>query len=93
MKWDKGVPCHVVDTVTAAFACFLFTSNYATAVVQAIHLGGDTDTQGSITGALAGSFYGLEDIPLTWRNDIEDGAHLIKLEAGLRSLQPKELVR
>lgn len=58
-----GVPAKAHHTTIAAFFCFLETTNFLDAVSSAIRLGGDTDSVGSVTGGLAGAFYGLEGIP------------------------------
>jgi ADP-ribosyl-[dinitrogen reductase] hydrolase len=42
------------------------TSSYATAVVAAIELGGDTDTVACVAGALAGARYGIQAVPARW---------------------------
>lgn len=57
---------YVVDTLEAAFWSFLTTSNYRDATLRAVNLGDDTDTVGAVTGALAGLYYGLENIPQEW---------------------------
>jgi ADP-ribosylglycohydrolase len=46
----------VIDTLEAAFRCFLTTDTYRDAVLKAVNLGEDT-------GALAGITYGLDAIP------------------------------
>lgn len=60
----------VIDTLEAAFWCFLTTDNYKDAVLKAVNLGDDTDTTGAVTGALAGLAYGLEGIPQEWREQL-----------------------
>lgn len=60
----------VIDTLEAAFWCFLTTDNYKDAVLKAVNLGDDTDTTGAVTGALAGLAYGLESIPQEWREQL-----------------------
>lgn len=60
----------VVDTLEAAFWCFMTTDNYKDAVLKAVNLGDDTDTTGAITGALAGLAYGLDSIPQEWREQL-----------------------
>ena len=42
------------------------TSSFHDAVVAAINLGGDTDTVAAIAGAMAGSVYGAQGIPVRW---------------------------
>lgn len=57
---------YVVDTLEASVWCFMTTENYADAVLKAVSLGDDTDTNASITGGLAGLYYGIENIPAHW---------------------------
>jgi ADP-ribosylglycohydrolase len=58
----------VVDTLEAAFWCFLTTDNYREAVLKAVNLGSDTDTTAAVTGGLAGLYYGFGEggIPQDW---------------------------
>ena len=56
----------VVDTLEAAFWCFLTTPAYKDAVLTAVNLGEDTDTTAAVTGALAATAYGMEAIPEEW---------------------------
>jgi ADP-ribosylglycohydrolase len=58
-------PCDgsAVGTVPASLAAFLLSSSFEEAVVAAVNCGGDTDTLGAMTGALAGAFYGAKAIP------------------------------
>ncbi|MBP3437835.1 MAG: ADP-ribosylglycohydrolase family protein [Sutterella sp.] len=60
---------YVLDTLTASLWCLIHTDSYADAVLAAVNLGGDTDTTGSVTGGLAGIYYGLNGetgIPAAW---------------------------
>lgn len=61
---------YVVDTLEAAVWCLLNTSDYESAVLKAVNLGGDTDTIAAITGGLAGALYGYDAIPEEWRNTL-----------------------
>jgi ADP-ribosyl-[dinitrogen reductase] hydrolase len=36
-----------------------------------VNLGNDADTAGAVVGALAGAAYGLEAIPLRWREALQ----------------------
>ena len=57
---------YVVETLEAALWCLLNTSDYPTAALKAVNLGGDTDTTAAVVGGLAGLAYGMESIPCEW---------------------------
>ena len=59
---------YVLDTLTASIWCFLTTESFSSAVLKAVNLGDDTDTTGCVTGALAGLYYGENNIPTEWKN-------------------------
>jgi len=61
---------YVVDTLEASLWCLLNSSSYAQAVLKAVNLGGDTDTTAAVTGGLAGIYYGVENIPFEWIEQI-----------------------
>ena len=48
-------------SVPQALVCFLESDGFEDAVRNAVSLGGDTDTQGAITGSVAEAYYGLPD--------------------------------
>jgi ADP-ribosyl-[dinitrogen reductase] hydrolase len=60
----------VRHTVEAAVWGLLSTDNFEEAVVQVVNLGNDADTAGSVVGALAGAAYGLDAIPVRWRQAV-----------------------
>jgi len=43
------------------------------AIIEAVNMGGDTDTLGAITGALAGALHGTQWIPKIWYENLENG--------------------
>ncbi|WP_420153937.1 ADP-ribosylglycohydrolase family protein [Siphonobacter sp.] len=69
---------YVLHSLEAALWSFLTTDTYSDAVLRAVNLADDADTTGSVTGGLAGLYYGLEGIPVDWvqtlarLEDIED---------------------
>jgi ADP-ribosyl-[dinitrogen reductase] hydrolase len=69
----------VLDTMQASFWSLCATTSFEDAVVTAVNLGGDTDTTGAVTGALAGSAYGASAIPPRWRDHVQYHDHLIAL--------------
>jgi poly(ADP-ribose) glycohydrolase ARH3 len=62
------------ESVITAIYCFLANLNsFEDAVVQAVNLGGDTDTIGAMTGALSGAHHGKTGIPERWLESLENG--------------------
>lgn len=57
---------YALDTLNIALYSFFSSDNYEECITKAIFLGGDTDTQGAVTGALAGAYYGMGNIPKQW---------------------------
>jgi len=49
------------ETVPQAIECFLESTSFEDAIRTAISLGGDSDTIGAITGAIAEAYYGVPD--------------------------------
>lgn len=56
----------VIDTLEAAIWSFMNTDNYRDCVLKAVNLGDDTDTVSCVAGGLAGIYYGIDGIPLSW---------------------------
>lgn len=84
---DLGTSGYVVETVASAFYCFITSpDSYETAVYNAIRGGNDTDTTAAITGALSGTYLGLEGIPLKWREEVEDAANIERLAIGIYNI-------
>jgi ADP-ribosyl-[dinitrogen reductase] hydrolase len=59
---------YCVESLEAALWCFLNTSTFEEAVLQAANLGDDADTTAAICGQIAGAFYGSNSIPIAWRH-------------------------
>lgn len=70
---------YVVDTLEASLWCFLNNNSYSDTVITAVNLGDDTDTTGSVTGGLAGIYYGYEGLPQKWISKIVKVEEIIKL--------------
>jgi ADP-ribosyl-[dinitrogen reductase] hydrolase len=70
---------YVVSTLVAACWCLHRHDSYCDAVLEAVNLGGDTDTTAAVTGSLAGLRSGLGGIPLAWRCCLARGAEVMGL--------------
>ena len=62
---------YVIYTFEVVVYCLLTTDNYKDAVLKAVNIGGDTDTNAAICGGLAGIYYGFDSIPIDWINQID----------------------
>ncbi len=58
---------YVVHSMHAALWAMAQSTDFETAVLKAVNLGGDADTVGAIVGQLAGRVYGYSGIPQDWR--------------------------
>lgn len=70
---------YVVNTLIAGIWSFLKAKTYKEAVLKAVNLGEDTDTTGIVTGGIAGLYYGYEDIPSNWIDQIIRVSEIEKL--------------
>lgn len=70
---------YVVETLECALHCLLTTTSYREAVLKAVNLGNDTDTVGAVCGGIAGIYYGFDDIPADWIDDIPQIDYVIGL--------------
>ena len=55
------------------FACFSLQNrnNFEKTILHSISLGGDTDTIATMSGGIAGAYYGIEAIPSLWQDTCE----------------------
>jgi len=69
-----------------ALSLFMSAGSFPDAVTGAVSLGGDADTVGAITGALAGAHWGAGAIPPLWRVNLKDHDRIIGLAGALYRL-------
>lgn len=69
-----GIDSKAFNSVPTAIYSFLRHYNsFEDAVIFAVNLGGDTDTIGAMTGAIAGAYHGYSRIPKRWLEALENG--------------------
>lgn len=69
-----GTSGRAAHSVPAALWSFLSREDDPEeAIVRAVNLGGDSDTIGAMTGALAGAFHGAAALPRRWLGELENG--------------------
>jgi len=64
---------YTVESLEAALWCFYKTENFKDCVLMAANLGDDADTTASISGQIAGAFYGETGIPAEWLQKLTMG--------------------
>jgi poly(ADP-ribose) glycohydrolase ARH3 len=72
---------------TAIFSFLLHYDSFSEAVLYAVSLGGDTDTIGAMTGAISGAYLGIESIPDSWKEKLENMPYIDELARELCSLE------
>jgi ADP-ribosyl-[dinitrogen reductase] hydrolase len=77
----------VLNALRIAFWAVLTQPNFEEAVVSAVMIGDDTDTNAAVTGALAGAVYGYERIPGRWRSGVQQHNRLIELADQLLAVE------
>jgi poly(ADP-ribose) glycohydrolase ARH3 len=78
-----GNSAAAVNSVPTAIYSFLANPDFKSAVLYAVSLGGDADTIGSMTGAIAGACQGIEGIPSQWRETVENREYIEELGSNL----------
>jgi ADP-ribosyl-[dinitrogen reductase] hydrolase len=78
---------YVVDALQAGLYYALDAESAKNAIVRAVNAGGDADTIGAITGAVAGARFGADALPETWLTDIDETAELRRLAGTLIELE------
>jgi ADP-ribosyl-[dinitrogen reductase] hydrolase len=81
-NYDQYNPDPSLDSVLcshAALYSFMHAKTPEMAILSAVNLGGDADTVGACTGALAGACWGLDAIPKRWRDGLERYDELVQL--------------
>lgn len=77
----------VLNGLQIAFQAVANRKTLEAAVVEAVMIGDDTDTNAAITGALAGARWGYQAIPERWRSRVHQHDRLIALADQLLSVE------
>ena len=65
-------------TLNSALWAFHSTNTFEEGLIEAVNLGGDSDSIGAVYGQIAGAYYGYEQIPNRWKNGIIDKIYIDK---------------
>ena len=64
---------------TAIFAFLAHQQHFASTVIYAVSLGGDTDTIASMAGAISGAYLGIDALPSEWQRQLENRDYISDL--------------
>ena len=70
---------YVVRSLEAALWAFHRSTDFRDGALLAVNLGDDADTTGAIYGQIAGAHYGVEAIPVEWRQRLTMRAEIESL--------------
>ncbi len=88
LRSKLGCGVESYNSVPAAiYFALKYGSDYRTAVLNAVSLGGDTDTIGSMTGAIVGAHLGLDAIPTEWVSKLENAPYIRELAEKLLEIK------
>ena len=76
--------------VILSFSCLQASSHFERCIIYAVTLGGDTDTIASMTGAIAGAYLGIDQLPKPWIQCCEGVDDARKMAQDLYKLSQKE---
>ncbi len=81
---------YVPDTLRTVLHFLHRTGSFEDCLVAVVNQGGDADTTGAIAGAIAGAYYGPEQLPRRWLTRLDPGVRreLEVLSGRLVSLSP-----
>lgn len=74
---------YCVASLEAALWCFATTESFEAAILAAANLGDDSDTTAAIAGQVAGAFYGVDNIPRHWREQLYMSEDIDAMARGL----------
>jgi ADP-ribosyl-[dinitrogen reductase] hydrolase len=74
---------YVVHTLQTSLYDALTADSAEAAIIQSVNRGGDADTLGAVTGALAGARFGVQGLPKRWLAAIDEREELERLADAL----------
>ncbi|UJR11250.1 hypothetical protein I4U23_015432 [Adineta vaga] len=77
---------YVVPSLEAALWAFWKGKSFEDGVLNAIHLGDDTDTTAAIYGQLGGAYYGYQSIPYNWIHKLYANSLIVCVAEWLQAL-------
>ncbi|MCS3901102.1 ADP-ribosylglycohydrolase family protein [Methanococcus voltae] len=86
--YDKlGTGINAIEAVPSAIFSFMISNSFKSSLLNSINAGGDTDSIGSMCGALAGTYYGYNAIPKKWVNGLSNNEKILNTAINLYNLK------
>jgi ADP-ribosylglycohydrolase len=83
---------YAMATTLSSLYCFLLSpTDFRKSVIESVMSGGDTDSCGAITGAISGSYNGIESIPANWIKKLVKNDYIRQLGTKLFEIINKDL--
>ncbi len=70
--WPGRTSGYVVDTVQTVLDVFFRGEGFEACLLDVVNRGGDADTNGALTGQLAGALWGAQAIPERWLRKLDE---------------------
>lgn len=86
-SWEAETSGYIVNGLRLAVHGLLDFPSFKDATVAIANMGGDSDTNAAIYGQLGGAFYGIEGIPVSWRERVHLGEEIDQLARDLVDLR------
>lgn len=78
VAWESlNTDGHCFHSLSAAVWALLNFKSFEDSLIAVVNRGGDADTAGAITGALAGAFYSIEEIPQRWLSKLSRRSEIV----------------
>jgi ADP-ribosyl-[dinitrogen reductase] hydrolase len=93
IRWEpyRGLASgYIADTIQTVLHFLFTTRSFEACLTAVVNQGGDADTTGAIAGAIAGAYYGPEELPIRWLKKLDGGlrAELERLATRMVALSP-----
>jgi len=78
--YDNKAGGYIVESIRTVLHWFFSTISFEAAVIGAVNMGQDADTNGALLGGLAGAYYGYQEIPQRWLEALNPAIHAEALQ-------------
>jgi poly(ADP-ribose) glycohydrolase ARH3 len=88
---ELGNGIEAVRSVPTAIFSFPSNRSFRESLIYSVSLGGDADTIGAMTGAIAGAFYGSSAIPEEWKEKLENREYITWLAERIGEIKSRQV--